>query len=51
MSLFQRLFVTFHIFMFRVGGGRIMGRLSGLPVLLLTTTGRRSGKPRAMPLL
>jgi len=34
----------------RVGGGRVLGRIAGMPVLLLTTTGRRSGKKRTVPL-
>lgn len=51
MSLFQRLFVPFHVLVFRLSGGRLLGRLGGLPVLLLSTTGRRTGKRRTMPLL
>lgn len=51
MSLFQRLFVPLHVLVYRLSGGRLLGRLGGLPVLLLTTTGRRSGKRRTMPLL
>lgn len=31
-------------------GGRIGGKLVGLPMLLLTTTGRKSGLPRTSPL-
>jgi len=31
---------------YRASGGRLLGRVAGMPVLLLTTTGRRSGKPR-----
>ena len=31
---------------YRISGGRLLGRLAGLPVLLMTTTGRRSGRPR-----
>ena len=30
--------------------GRLLGRVAGMPVLLLTTTGRKSGKPRTTPL-
>jgi F420H(2)-dependent quinone reductase len=30
--------------------GRLLGRVAGMPVLLLTTTGRRSGRPRTTPL-
>jgi deazaflavin-dependent oxidoreductase (nitroreductase family) len=36
---------------YRVSGGRLGGRMNGVPVLLLTTTGRKSGKPRTAPLL
>ena len=51
MNLFQRLFVPFHVLLYRVSRGRLLGRLGGLPVLLLTTTGRHSGKRRTLPLL
>ena len=38
--------------LFRMSGGRIGGRFAGgAPVLLLTTTGRKSGQPRTAPLL
>ena len=37
--------------LYRASGGRIGGSFKGAPVLLLTTTGRKSGKPRTMPLL
>lgn len=41
-----------HVALFRASGGRVGGRLrKSLPVLLLTTTGRKSGKPRTTPLL
>ena len=50
MRLFLRFFVPFHILVFRLTGGRLMGKFD-LPVLLLTTTGRRSGKRRTVPLL
>ena len=35
---------------YRASGGRILGRVAGMPVLLLTTTGRESGKPRTAAL-
>lgn len=35
-----------HRFLYRVSGGRIGGRAVGLPVLMLTTKGRKSGEPR-----
>ena len=41
-----------HVVLFRLSGGRLGGRIpSGAPVLLLTTTGRKSGKQRTLPLL
>jgi deazaflavin-dependent oxidoreductase (nitroreductase family) len=37
---------------YRLSGGRIMGRMpSGAPICLLTTTGRTSGQRRTVPLL
>ncbi len=50
MSLLQRMFVPFHVFMFRLSGGRLLGKFGGMPVLLLFTTGARSGKQRTQPL-
>lgn len=40
-----------HNAIYRASGGRIGGRVQGMPVLLLTTTGRKSGKSRVSPLL
>ena len=39
-----------HRAIYRGSGGRIGRRLAGLDMLLLTTTGRRSGQPRTLPL-
>ena len=40
-----------HTALYRASGGRIASGFQGMPVLLLTTTGRRSGKSRTNPLL
>lgn len=37
--------------LYRVSGGRILGRVNKAPVLLLTTTGRKSGKQRTAPVV
>lgn len=39
-----------HLAVHRLTGGRVLGSVAGMPVLLLTTTGRRSGKARTTPL-
>jgi F420H(2)-dependent quinone reductase len=36
-----------HGFLYRVSGGRIGSRMVGLPVLMLTTKGRKSGEARS----
>ena len=41
---------TLHGGAYRATGGRVGGRVLGMPVLMLTTTGRRSGRPRTVPL-
>ena len=45
-----RLSTRVHILVYRLTGGAVMGLVSGLPNLLLTTTGRKSGKRRTTPL-
>lgn len=45
-----RLFYTLHRAIYRLSGGRIFSRMVGCPVVLLTTTGRKSGEPRTAPL-
>src|SRR5436190_5371199 len=38
------------VFLYNVSGGRVGGKIGKLPVLLLTTTGRKTGKQRTLPL-
>jgi deazaflavin-dependent oxidoreductase (nitroreductase family) len=40
-----------HRWLYRVSGGRIGGTVMGMPVLLLTTTGRKTGQPRTNALM
>ena len=51
MGPFAKLFIGFHTAIYRLTGGRVMGSFGRAPVLLLTTTGRKSGKNRTTPLL
>jgi deazaflavin-dependent oxidoreductase (nitroreductase family) len=45
-----RIFGGMHSAVYRRTGGKIGGKLGKVPVLLLTTTGRKSGQPRTQPL-
>lgn len=47
----QKWATRLHASLFRATNGRIGGRMVGSPVLLLVTTGRRSGLRRTTPLL
>ena len=50
-SLLRRL-SALNAWVYRLSGGRLLGRLrTGAPVCLLTTTGRKSGQRRTVPLL
>lgn len=44
------LFWKIHPTLYRWSGGRLAGKLMGMPVLLLTTRGRRSGERRTRAL-
>lgn len=39
-----------HVLLYRASRGRLLGRLAGMPVVLLTTTGRRTGRERTVAL-
>jgi deazaflavin-dependent oxidoreductase (nitroreductase family) len=53
-SVFVRLATRYlgalHRFLYSASGGRIGSRIWGLDILLLTTTGRTSGRARTVPL-
>jgi F420H(2)-dependent quinone reductase len=49
--LMFKLMSGLHSALFRASRGKIAGRVGKLDVLLLTTTGRKTGKPRTVPLL
>ena len=45
-----KMMSAMHLFWYRLTGGVIGGSLAGRPILLLTTTGRKSGRQRTTPL-
>lgn len=46
-----RWFSAANVWLYRASGGRLGGTMKGAPILLLTVAGRRSGKPRTLPLV
>jgi F420H(2)-dependent quinone reductase len=50
MKYFLKIFMAFHVGIYRLTGGKLGGRMRGFRVLLLTTTGRKSGKAHTVPL-
>lgn len=48
---FFKTMTRIHIFLYRKSRGKIWNKMLGMPVLLLTTTGRKSGQPRTTPLV
>jgi F420H(2)-dependent quinone reductase len=51
MKLLTSAFIALNVWLYRLSGGRVMGRMAGAPILLLTTTGRRSRRERTVPVL
>jgi F420H(2)-dependent quinone reductase len=46
-----KLFTKFQVMIFRWANGKRMAFMRGMPVLLLTTTGRRTGRSRTTPVM
>lgn len=50
MKYLFKLFMAVHVWIYRLSGGKLGGTMRGFKVLLLTTTGRKSGKTYTTPL-
>jgi deazaflavin-dependent oxidoreductase (nitroreductase family) len=48
---FIKPFSALNVFVYRLTGGRLMGKFMGRPVVLITMTGAKSGKKRTIPLM
>jgi deazaflavin-dependent oxidoreductase (nitroreductase family) len=51
MKPIMTAFIALNVWLYRLSGGRVMGSMGSAPILLLTTTGRKSGRPCTVPLL
>ncbi len=51
MKALMSVFVALNVWVYRLSGGRLMGKMGAAPILLLTTIGRKSGQSRTVPLL
>ncbi len=48
---FIKPYSKLNVFMYKLTGGRILGKLAGRPVMLVTMTGAKTGKKRTVPLM
>jgi len=46
-----KAYTRLNVWVYRCSGGRLMSRLAGDPICLVTMTGARSGKRRTLPLM
>ena len=46
-----RFFTALNVLIYRLSGGKLMNRLEGAPICLVTMTGRKSGKRKTIALM
>ena len=51
LSAASRFFNSIVLFLYRISGGRIAGRMGKAPIMIITSKGSRSGKQRKNPVL
>ena len=50
-KILSQLFLNFHVFIYRLTGGKVMGAFGANSILLLNMVGRKTGKKRTTPLM
>jgi deazaflavin-dependent oxidoreductase (nitroreductase family) len=48
---FIRFFTGLNVLVYRLSGGRLMNRMEGAPICLVTMTGRKSGRKKTIALM
>lgn len=51
MKWLFKILTRLHLWIYRLSGGKMWGTMMGQPVVILTTKGRKSGRPWTVPLL
>ena len=51
MKVLMGAFIKLNVWLYRLSGGRLMGKMGAAPILLLTATLRRSRRERTVPVL
>ena len=51
MPLAMRMFIATHVALYRLTGGLVGSKMMGATVVLLTTTGNKTGKRRTVPVM
>ena len=46
-----KAFTRLNVFVYKLSGGRLMNKLSGMPIILVEMTGAKSGKQKTVPLM
>jgi F420H(2)-dependent quinone reductase len=46
-----KTFTKINVLVYKLSGGRLMNKLSGMPIVLVEMTGAKSGKARTIPLM
>lgn len=47
----MRIANSIHVALYRISGGKVANRIANMPVLLITTYGRKTGKPHTNPVV